>query len=114
MARRNGRKGDYLASDDYYGTTVYASTLRRDYWGNMVQKPMLRNLQELASPLNDPYPVSFYRGPVYEQTTPCQFEVAPKYVGTTNIPTPPSFAAQVMGWNPTIPNMSVGCTFIVG
>lgn len=111
MARRQGRKGDWLVSDDYYGTTQYASRVRQDWWGNYVVKPLLRNLQEIATPLGDPYPVDFYNGPDYETVDPCDFEVAPATVGLTNVPTPNYPAIQIMGWNPGIGTMSVGCTF---
>lgn len=114
MARRMGRKGDYLATDDTTGFTEYASTLRLDYWGNRTRIPLLRNLQEIATPLDDPAPVPFYRGPNYEITNPCNFEVAPVYVGNTTVPTNPNnIAFQVLDLNPAIPDMSVGCTFIV-
>jgi hypothetical protein len=114
MARRAGRKGDYLASDDYTGMTRYASQLKKDYWGNYAVKPLLRNLQEIASPLDDPAPVPFYRGPQYEATPKCIAEVAPTYVGLTNIPTNPNnMAFQVLNLDPAIPDMEVGCTFIV-
>lgn len=113
MARRNGRKGDYLASDDYTGFIQYASKLQKDYWGNMVVSPLKRNLQEIASPLSDPYPVAFYRGPTYEKTNPCDFDVAPQFVGLTNVPTPNYPNIQILGLNPTLGQMSVGCTFRV-
>lgn len=113
MARRSGRKGAYLATDDYYGNTVYANTLKKDYWGNMVVKPMLRNLQEIASPLNDPYPVPFYNGPTYEQTNACQFELQPEFIGTTTTPFPNTLVTTLFNLNPSIPDMSVGCTLIV-
>lgn len=113
MARRGGRRGDWLASDDYTGITCYGSELKRDYWGNMVKKPLLRNLQEIATPLGDPYPVKFYRGSTFEVTDPCEFEVSPAKVGLTNVPTPNYSAIQVMGWNPGIGQMAVGCTFRV-
>lgn len=114
MARRNGRKGDYLATDDYYGFTSFASQLHKDFWGSYARKPLLRNLQEISSPLNDPEPVPFYRGPNYEYTPPCIGEIAPPYVGLTNVPTnPDNMAFQVLNLNPAIPDMEIGCTFIV-
>lgn len=113
MARRSGRKGEYLMADDYTGFTEYAGVLKQDYWGNYAKRPLQRNLQEVASPLLDPLPVYIYRGPQYEQTTPCQFELQPEFIGLTHIPTPNSYASQVLGLNPSIPDMSVGCTFIV-
>lgn len=114
MARRNGRKGDYLATDDYYGMTRYASQLKRDFWGAYTVKPLLRNLQEIATPLNDPEPIPFYRGANYESSPPCDSELAPLYVGNTTVPTNTNnAAAQVLDLSPAIPNMEVGCTFIV-
>lgn len=114
MARRNGRKGDYLASDDYTGVTKYASRMQTDYWGNFVEKPLLRNLQEIASPLNDPYPVNIYRGPVYENVNACVFEVQPVFIGTTNIRTPQnSELVSTLGLAPAIPDQIVECTLIV-
>lgn len=114
MARRNGRKGDYLATDDYTGFTHYASQLQYDYWGSFVRKPLIRNLQEISSPLDDPEPVSDYRGPNYEFTRPCIGEVAPEYVGNTTIRTNPNNSAfQALNLNPSLGNMSVGCTFHV-
>lgn len=114
MARRNGRKGDWLATDDYTGFTRYASELRKDYWGAYAVKPLLRNLQEIASPLNDPRPVPFYRGPNYEFTAPCIGEIAPTYVGDTTVRTSLSnMAAQVLNLNPGIGQMVIGCTFVV-
>lgn len=87
--------------------------MRLDYWGNFVVKPLLRNLQEIATPLGDPYLVQIYSGPSYETVDPCDFEVAPATIGLTNIPTPNYPAIQIMGWNPGIGQMSVGCTFVV-
>lgn len=113
MARRGGRKGNWLATDDLTGITCYASELKLDFWGNYTKKPLLRNLQEIATPLGDPYPVAFYTGPTYEKVDPCDLEVAPPTIGLTNIPTPNYPAIQIMGWNPGIGTMSVGCTLIV-
>jgi hypothetical protein len=114
MARRSGRKGDWLATDDYTGFTTYASKLRRDYWGSYAQKPLLRNLQEIATPLNDPQPVSLYRGPNYEATPTCVAEVAPTFIGLTHVATNPNNAAfQALDLNPAIPDMEIGCTFVV-
>lgn len=114
MARRNGRAGDWLATDDYTGFTVYASKLKRDYWGNYAVRPLQRNLQEIAAPLADPYPVPFYRGSNYEITSGCDGEVAPPFVGVTNVRTNMNnAAAQALALDPSIPNMEVGCTFII-
>lgn len=74
-------------SDDYTGVTHYASELTRDFWGAYAKRPLKRNLQEIASPLNDPLPVNPYRGPDYEYVDPSITTVAPQYVGTTSVPT---------------------------
>lgn len=114
MARRQGRKGDYLATDDYYGTTHYRSELTYDYWGALVKQPLLRNLQEISSPLNDPEPVPDYRGPDYETYRNCIGETAPEFVGLTNVKTNPNNAAfQTLNLNPSLGSMSIGCTFRV-
>lgn len=114
MARRRGKPGDWLATDEYYGFTRYGTQLKRDYWGAYVQSPLKRNLQEIATPLDDPAPVPFVVGPSYEFTTPCIGEVAPTYVGLTNVPTNPNnMAFQVLNLDPAIPDMEIGCTFIV-
>lgn len=114
MAPRYGRKGDHLATDDYTGFTTYASKLRKDFWGSYALNPLKRNLQEIASPLNDPRPVSLYRGPNYEITPDCVGDTAPLYVGNTTVPTNPNnMAFQVLNLDPAIPDMSVGCTFEV-
>lgn len=114
MARRQGRKGDYLATDDYTGFTRFRSQLSYDYWGSLVERPLLRNLQEIASPLNDPQPVPDYRGPTYEYTPPCIGERSPKFVGLTNVKTNNNnAAAQALNLNPSLGSMSIGCTFEV-
>lgn len=114
MARRSQRKGEHLATDDYTGFTVYASKLRRDFWGAYATKPLERNPQEIASPLNDPSPVDIYRGPNYEYTPPCVAETAPLFIGLTSIPTNQNNAAfAALDLLPSIPNMAIGCTFIV-
>lgn len=114
MARRNGRKGSWLATDDLTGFTVYAEKLKRGYYGEMAVKPLKRNLQEIASSLNDPQPVPFYRGPNYEVVPPCAGETAPPYVGVTNIPTSTTgIAAQVLNLSPSLGQMAVGCTFLI-
>ncbi len=114
MARRNGRKGDYLMTDDYTGFTRYASELHRDYWGAYARKPLLRNLQEIASPLSDPESVPIFRGPNYEQFNPCDAEIIRATIGNTGIPTNPNnMAAQVLGFASGIGTMSIECTFIV-
>jgi len=112
--RRTGRKGNYLMTDDTLGWSVYASKVKRDYWGNETTVPLLRNLQEIASPLEDPQPVPVYRGPAYEYFNPCDAEVAPTYVGLTNVPTSQSnMAFQALDLAPGIGEATVGCTFIV-
>ena len=114
MARRNQRRGDWLASSDYTGFTHYGSELHKDFWGMYAEKPLKRNLQELAVPLEDPYPVPFYRGPQYESFDPCRAETAPLFVGNTTVRTNPNNAAiQALNLNPAIPDMAVGCTFVV-
>lgn len=114
MARRKGRKGEHLVTDDYTGFTTYVSKVRKDYWGAYAVNPLKRNLQEIATPLNDPHPVEIYRGPNYEITPNCVAELAPTYVGLTNVPTNPNNAAfQVFNLSPSIPDMAISCTFIV-
>lgn len=114
MAKRSGRRGAYLLTDDTLGWTIYANKAQRDYWGNLTSVPLKRNLQEIASPLNDPALVIDFRGPAYEYANPCNLEVAPQYVGLTTIPTNQSNAAfPVLMLNPAIPNMSISCTFII-
>lgn len=113
MARRAGRKGDWLATDDYTGFTVYASQLQQDFWGSLAVKPLQRNLQEISSPLNDPQPVLLFRGPNYEQIQGvCIGAVAPLTVGVTNIPTNQNNAAfQALNLKPGLGSMEVGCSF---
>lgn len=114
MARRRGRWGDHLVADSYTGFTCYASEVRRDFWGNYSKKPLIRNLQEIASPLSDPQPVSLYLAPAYQNLPHCGAEVAPTYVGNTTVPTnTDNMAFQVLNLDPSIPDMVVGCTFIV-
>lgn len=114
MARRHGRPGSHLATDDYTGFTVFAEKLRRDFWGALAVKPLERNLQEIASPLNDPRPVDIYRGPNYEDTSGCPGSTAPFFVGNTNVPTNQyTAAAQSLDLFPGIGQMEIGCTFIV-
>lgn len=114
MARRRGRLGDYLATDDYSGRVTYASRLKRDPDGFYAEKPLSRNLQEIASPLNDPRPVSLYRPPNYEDTSGCIASTAPIFVGNTTVRTHTLNAAiQAMDLDPAIPDMEIGCTFVV-
>lgn len=113
MARRSGKKGQWLVTDDYTGITRYSSEMQQDYWGNYTRKPLKRNLQEIASPLSDPEPVPFYRPPTYEHTTAAQFSVCPATVGLTSKPTPPSLAGDVFGWNAGIGDAVIGSTFLV-
>jgi len=114
MARRNGKRGQYLGSDDYTGFTEYANRLKEDYWGNRVRKPLERNLQEIASPLLDPYPVPFFSGSTYEVVNPCDAETAPLFIGRTNVRTPTnSSTISALGLNPALGEMQIGCTFRV-
>lgn len=114
MARRNGKPGNWLVTDDYTGFTRYATEVKKDFWGQYAVSPLKRNLQEIASPLNDSEPVPFYNGPSYEYTPPCVGELAPTYVGNTNVPTNPgNMAFQVLNLSPAIPDMEIGCTFVV-
>ena len=114
MARRAGRKGDYLITDDYFGLTTYASKVQKDYWGSLTTRPLKRNLQEIASPLNDPEPVKDFRGAAYEYVPVCVSELAPEFVGLTTVLTNSNNPAfQVLNLNPAIPDMSVGCTMVV-
>lgn len=115
--RRRGRPGDYLMTSDYDNCADYRSNLAKDYWGDYGPKNrlLLRNLQEISSPLNDPYPVKEYRGPSYEPTNACDFELFPNYIGNTLVPFNKNNnpLSTVLDFNPAIPDMSVGCTFIV-
>jgi hypothetical protein len=114
MARRHGRLGDHLATDDLTGFTVYASQLRRGYYGELAVRPLKRNLQEIASPYSDPQPVDVFRGPNYEDSSGCVAETAPLYVGVTGVPTSQrSLAFQTLNLSPAIGEMAVGCTFVV-
>lgn len=115
MARRKGKIGAWLATDDYTGFTVYASELKRDYWGSLAKNPLLRNLQEISTPLLDPAPVDIFRGPTYETyATECVGGVAPLFIGTTNIPTGRNNAAfQAMNLHPGVGAQEVGCSLIV-
>lgn len=114
MARRGQRKGDYLMTDDYFGQTYYASELTQDFWGSWAKKPLLRNLQEISSPLDDPAPVPFYNGPTYEATPVCVGETAPLFVGLTNIRTSQTgVGVEALGLFPAIPNGAIGCNFLV-
>lgn len=114
MTRRRGKKGDYLMSDDYDGVVRYASQMKIDYWGNMTKSPLNRNLQEISQPLLDPLPVSIFRGPTYEVTVPCDFELQPLFIGLTNKRTPPAYpATSVLGFDPGIGDAEIGCTFEV-
>lgn len=114
MAMRRGRPGAYLMTDQYTGFTRYASELKKDYWGAYAKKPLKRNLQEIAHGLEDPAPVPRYSGPSYESFNSCLAEVAPLYVGLTNVPTNENnMAFQVLNLNPGLGSMSIGCTFRV-
>jgi hypothetical protein len=114
MARRSGRKGAWLATDDYTGFTRYSSQLKQDFWGSYAQNPLKRNLQEIAVGLDDPRPVPFFRGSNYEVTNGCIAEVSPPNVGVTSIPTNSNnMATQVLNLSPGIGEMAVGCSFIV-
>lgn len=114
MARRKGKPGEWLATDDYTGITHYASQLSRDYWGSLAKKPLKRNLQEISSPLSDPLPVNPYRGPNYENSSDCVGETAPIYVGNTTVRTCPTGAAyQALNLDPGIGTAAVGCTLVV-
>lgn len=115
MARRRGKFGDYLATDDDTGFTVYGSRLRRDYWGNYSTSPLKRNLQEIAKPLNDPRPVQVYRGPNYEVMPDyCLDKHYPFYVGLTNIKTKTDSAyLQALKVDSGIGFMEVQCDFYV-
>lgn len=115
MARRAGRPGSWLVTDDYTGVTCYQSEVQRDYWGSYAKKPLLRNLQEIASPLNDPEPVSLFRGPNYEQiSTLCVGSVAPIKIGVTNINTSQNNAAfQALNLHPGVGSMEIDCSFQV-
>lgn len=114
MARRRGKPGNYLMTSDYSDVTCYRTQLKKDYWGNYGEFNLIRNLQEIAKPLNDPYPVREFRGPSYEFTDACTFEVQPQFIGNTSVPFPTNAALNtVINFNPAIPDMEVGCTFIV-
>lgn len=115
MARRNQKPGDYLATSDYSGCTEYASKLVKDYWGDYgLQGEVLeRNLQEIANPLTDPYPVSFYRGPQYENVNQCDFELQPRFIGKTTIAFKNTNLTTLLNLDPGIGDMAVGCTFTV-
>lgn len=97
MARRGGRPGSWLIPDDYYGFTSYNTKLRFDYWGQLAAKPLKRNLQEIATPLNDPVPVNPVRAPNYEVVDSSTTAVVPQFVGTTSVPTNTDNAAYQSG-----------------
>lgn len=114
MARRRGRPGDYLMTSDYSGVTCYRSRLKKDYWGDWGEFNLKRNLQEISTPLNDPYPVQIFRGASYEFTDECTFETQPQFIGNTSVPFPTNAALNsVVNFYPGIGEATVGCTLIV-
>lgn len=114
MARRKGKPGAWLVADDTSGFTVYNDRIGRDYWGNLTTIPLQRNLQEISRPLGDPFPVAFYNGPQYEQTTACDFEVGPIFIGKTTKPFLTNSAYyQTVNFYPGVGAAEIGCTFIV-
>lgn len=114
MARRHGKKGDWLGTDEITGRTVWGSQLKRGYYGELAVKPFVRNLQEIASPLDDPAPVPVYSGPQYEITPVCVSETAPIYVGNTTVRTNVNnAAAQALNLSPSIGTMKIGCSFVI-
>lgn len=114
MARRRGRPGSHLVVDDNSGFTTYVDKVKEDWWGNQTAYGLERNLQEISSPLGDPFPVSVFRGAQYEATNACDFETTPIYVGKTTRPFPQSSAyAQFVNLSPGIGDASVSCTLEV-
>lgn len=114
MARRRGKPGSYLMSDDYSGFTEYAYKLKEDYWGNYSRYGVERNLQEISQPLGDPYPVPTFRGGQYENTSGIAFNNLPVFIGKTSIPFPTDSAyAQAFDLSPGIGAMVIGSTFVV-
>ena len=113
--RRRGKPGDYLFTDDLTGFVTYASKIKRGFYGEMAVTPLKRNLQEIATPLNDPVPVENYRGPQYEiMPDYCLCYSAPLYVGNTTVPTNPNnMAFQVLDLDPGIGEATVGCNLQV-
>ena len=106
--------GSWLATDDTTGFTKYGEELKLDFWGNRTAIPLERNLQEIAQPLDDPMPIPFFRGSNYQITNGCLAETAPLFVGLTNVRTNTNNAAiPVLGLNPSLGDMSVGCSFRV-
>lgn len=87
----------------------------QDFWGDYgtSSEILLRNLQEIAKPLGDPYPVSLYRGAQYEYTDACMFELQPQYIGKTTRPFPNTQITSIFNLNPGIGQMQIGCTFFV-
>lgn len=122
MARRHGRNGSWLATDDYTGFTVYANKLKRDYWGSYSVRPLQRNLQEIATPLDDPGAVSLYRPSNYETYVVSALSHVPTFVGTTTVSSKPdNMAYYVLFYQPPaapiitpgIGNMVIGSTFVI-
>lgn len=115
MARRRGKPGSYLMTDDNSGFTEYAYKLKEDYWGNQTSYGLKRNLQEISGPIGDPYPVAIFRGSQYEATSACDFETTPLFIGKTRIPFPQNSAyTQFQDLDPGIGSAAIGCTFVVG
>lgn len=117
MRRRRGKLGESLAVDDYTGFVTYRSRLRPDEDNFYSERPLKRNLQEIASPLNDPKPVDRVGAAAnYETYDVCDLQVAPVYVGRTSVRTSTLSAAmqsQAYGIDPGIGDMEVGCSFRV-
>lgn len=89
MRRRRGwKKGDWLVKDEESGFTVYASQVKRDYYGVLKLKTQADNAhpQMFIQAKDDPYPVSPISEPLrdYDSTE----SVVGFYVDSTLIPTP--------------------------
>jgi len=94
--KRRGRLGEYLAADDYTGAVKYASKLKKDYWGNLVENPLERNKQELVKAMNDPQPLPWVREADYEVVTSAMLQV-PTTIGNSTVRRDTStFGAAVM------------------
>lgn len=115
--RRGWKRGDWLVRDEESGFTVYASKVKRDYYGKLTTNPDNAHPQDFIRAKGDPYIWSPQAPPelVYDTSA---YNLG-DFVGLTTVSAPIGPATHlfnpnaVNGDDPGIGSMTIGTNFIV-
>ena len=108
--RRGFRRGRNLVIDEESGLTRYSDQITKDYYGRIITKKYAdwAHPQDFVRAKNDPFIPQFINAPTPTGHVCVSVD---QFIGNTNIPSPQNPLRGMFELE--IPDMEIGCSFIV-